>query len=379
VAIILVILVLARNITDPTPVAPGQRLDVVGAILTAAGLGTAVYGVLRSSEWGWVTPKPCGPTIAGVSPTIWLIILGGLLILLFFDWERRQARRGREPLIQPSMFKFPELNSGLSVFGIQYLVQAGVFFTIPLFLSVALGLSALETGVRILPLSIALLAGAVGIPRFLPEANPRRMVRPGLLSMLAGIIVMIGALDPAASPSIVTIPLLLIGFGIGALASQLGAVTVSSVPSELSGEVGGLQNTASNLGAAIGVALAGSVMIATLTSAFLASVDANPAIPETVKAQATTQLADGIPFMSDADLSAALTQAGVSPEVATAAQEANSQARVDGLRAALSVLALIGVAGLFAARAIPKHAATLIPEVKLPAEDQQDQDSSAST
>jgi hypothetical protein len=356
---IVLILVLARRISDPAPVATGQRLDVVGAILTAAGLGTAVYGILRSSEWGWVTPKAGGPTIAGVSPTIWLIILGGLLILLFFEWERRQIERGHEPLIDPSMFQYAELNAGLSVFGIQYLVQAGVFFTIPLFLSVALGLSALQTGVRILPLSIALLAGAVGIPRFFPKASPRRVVRLGLLSMLAGIVVLIGALDVNASASIVTVPLLLVGLGIGALASQLGAVTVSSVPTQLSGEVGGLQNTASNLGASIGVALAGSVMIATLTSVFLTSVDANPSVPDAVTARATTQLAAGVPFLSDADLAAALDQADVSPQVADAAQQANREARVEGLDAALSVLALIGVVGLFAARAIPRHPATV--------------------
>jgi MFS family permease len=262
--------------------------------------------------------------------------------------------QGREPLIQPSIFRYREMSAGLNVFFVQYLVQAGVFFTIPLFLSVALGLSALETGVRILPLSITLLAGAVGIPRLFPRASPRRVVRLGLLAMLAGILVLIAALDPDADPTIVTVPLLLIGLGIGALASQLGAVTVSAVPDRLGGEVGGLQNTATNLGAAIGVALAGSILIAALTTSFLQSVTENPDIPSSVKEQANVQLAAGIPFMSDADLQAALDEAGVSPEVATEAIAANDQARLDGLRTALAVLALVTFPGLFVARAIPK-------------------------
>ena len=84
----------------------------------------------------------------------------------FFEWEEHVIARGREPLVRPSIFRYREMNAGLNVFLVQYLVQAGVFSTIPLFLSVALGLSALETGARILPLSITLLAGAVGIPRF---------------------------------------------------------------------------------------------------------------------------------------------------------------------------------------------------------------------
>ena len=143
--------------------------------------------------------------------------------------------------------------------------------------------------------------------------------------MLAGTLVLIGALDPNADPAIVTVPLLLIGLGIGALASQLGAVTVSGVPDKLSGEVGGLQNTATNLGAAIGVALAGSILIAALTTSFLQSVTENPDIPSSVKEQANIQLATGIPFMSDADLQAALDEAGVSPEAATAALEATTR------------------------------------------------------
>ncbi|HLM19906.1 MAG TPA: MFS transporter [Propionibacteriaceae bacterium] len=290
----------------------------------------------------------------GVSPTICLIVVGGLTVWAFFEWEAHLIAQGREPLVRPSIFRYREMNAGLTMFFVQYLVQAGVFFTIPLFLSVALGLSALETGVRILPLSITLLAGAVGIPKFFPRASPRLVVRLGVLAMLAGTFVLILALDPNAEPAVVTVPLLLIGLGIGALASQLGAVTVSAVPDRLSGDVGGLQNTATNLGAAIGTALAGSILIAALTASFLTSVTENPDIPSSVKEQANVQLAAGIPFMSDADLKAALDRAGVPPDVAAEAIEANDQARVDGLRSALSVLALIALSGLFFARAIPK-------------------------
>jgi hypothetical protein len=108
------------------------------------------------------------------------------------------------------------------------------------------------------------------------------------------------------------------------------------------------------LGAAIGTALAGSILIAALTASFLTSVTENPDIPASVKDQATVQLASGIPFMSDADLQAALDEAGVPADIAAEAIEANDQARVDGLRSALSVLALVALSGLFFARAIPK-------------------------
>ena len=139
----------------------------------------------------------------------------------------------------------------------QYFLQAGLFFAVPLFLSVALGLSAIATGVRLLPLSITLLLAAAGVPRVFPHASPRRVVQVGFLALFAGIVVMVAALDEGAGPEIVTWPMLLAGLGIGALASQLGSVTVSAVPDEQSGEVGGIQNTVTNLGASIGTALSG--------------------------------------------------------------------------------------------------------------------------
>ena len=352
VVIVLGILVLARRVSDSPP-SERLPLDVVGAILTAAGLGLAVFGVLRSAEWGWVRPKAGGPSLLGISPTIWLILAGTLTIWLLFVWEAHVEASGREPLVRASIFRYHQMTGGLVMFFFQYLVQAGLFFTIPLFLSVSLGLTAIETGVRILPLSITLLLAAVGVPRLFPQASPRRVVRLGLLAMFTGIVVLLGAMDVDATAKIVTVPLLLAGLGIGALASQLGAVTVSAVPDELSPEVGGLQNTGTNLGAALGTALAGSILIAALTASFLQGIENNPAIPQSVSSQASVELASGVPFTSDADLQVALEKAGATPAVTQTALEVNKEARVEGLQAALAVLALMALLALFFTGPIP--------------------------
>src|SRR5204863_560738 len=208
------------------------------------------------------------------------------------------------------MFENRQFTGGLLMFFFQFLVQAGLFFTIPLYLSVALGLSAIDTGLKIMPLSITLLVAAAGIPRFLPHVSPRLVVRAGLLAMFAGIVWLFTAMDVNAGAEIVFVPLLLVGLGIGALASQLGSVTVSAVPDDQAPEVGGIQNTATNLGASLGTALAGSVMIAAVTSAFLVNIEHNSAIPARVKSEAQVQLAGGVPFVSDADLTKALDEAG---------------------------------------------------------------------
>ena len=352
VVLVLVILLMTRRIAD-APVEERPQLDVVGAVLSALGLGALVFGVLRSAEWGWIQPTVDGPSWAGLSPTIWLILSGLFVIWVFFRWEAHRESRGKEPLVRPAMFRNRQLTSGLTMFFFQYLVQAGFFFVVPLFLSVALGLSAIDTGVRLLPLSVTLLAAAIGIPRFLPHISPRLVVRIGLLSLLVGAVVLLAALDTDAGAEIVFVPMLLVGLGIGALASQLGAVTVSAVPDDESPEVGGVQNTMTNLGASLGTALAGSLLIATLTSAFLTNVQLSEAIPATAKEQAAVELAGGVPFVSDADLEAALDEAAVDPATTEAALDAYSEARLAGLRSALAILAVLAIVALFLAQGIP--------------------------
>ena len=352
VLVVLIILLLTRRIAD-APSEERRGLDVVGTVLSAAGLGLLVFGVLRSSEWGWIQPKAEGPSWAGLSPTVWLILAGIFVIWIFSRWEVRRVARGEEPLVRPGMLRNRQLSGGLIMFFFQYLVQAGFFFVVPLFLSVCLGLSALATGARLLPLSVTLLLAAIGIPRFLPNVSPRLVVRIGLFSLLAGTLVLLGALDADAGAEIVFVPMLLIGLGIGALASQLGAVTVSAVPDDESPEVGGVQNTMTNLGASLGTALAGSIMIAAVASSFLANIQQNPAIPPEAKSQAQVELAGGVAFVSDADLEAALDQAGASSQTTDAALDDYRDARIDGLRSALAILAALAIVALFFTQRIP--------------------------
>src|SRR3954469_21449316 len=236
------ILLLARRMEDAPP-ETRPRLDVVGAVLSAVGLGLIVFGVLRAGEWGWIQPRADGPSWAHLSPTVWFVLTGLFVVWIFFRWEARRGAAGAEPLIRPAILRNPQLTGGLTMFFFQYLVQAGFFFVVPLYLSVCLGLSALATGWRLLPLSVTLLAAAIGIPRLFPRASPRFVVRCGLLALLAGTLVLLGALHPDSGPEVVFLPMLLVGLGIGALASQLGSVTVSAVPDDETPEVGGIQNT----------------------------------------------------------------------------------------------------------------------------------------
>ncbi len=352
VLVVLIILGLTRRVVD-TPPEQGARLDLVGTALSALGLGLIVYGILRAGAWGFVQPKPGAPEWLRLSPTIWLILAGGSVLRVFLWWENHRLARGDAALLDPAILRNPTLRAGLTSFFFQYFLQAGLFFAVPLFLSVALGLSAIATGVRLLPLSVTLLLAAAGVPKVFPDASPRRVVQIGFVALFVGIVIMLAALDAGAGPEIVTWPMLLVGLGVGALASQLGSVTVSSVADEHSGEVGGIQNTVTNLGASIGTALAGAVLISALTTSFLSGVQHNPAVPKDPASKAQVELAGGIPFMSDKDLKAALDKADLPPKTADAIVEENANARIDGLRRALSLLAIVALIALFACRRIP--------------------------
>jgi MFS family permease len=347
------ILLMNRRIADIPIEGKQPRLDYVGSVLSAAGLGLFVFAVLKAGVWGWLAPKDGGPSWAGLSPTVWLALGGLIVIWAFFRWEDRVVSSGGEPLLRPPMLRNRRLTGGLTMFFFQYFVQGGFFFVVPLFLSICLGLTALETGVRLLPLSVTLMVAAVGIPRLLPDVSPRLVVRAGLLGLFAGTVVLLVALDVDSGPEIVFVPMLLVGLGIGALASQLGGVTVSAVPDEESSEVGGIQNTMTNLGISLGTAVAGSILMATLTAAFLTNIGQSPAIPDRVVDNAQVELAAGIPFVSDDDLENALDEANVSRRAADDAVAAYQEARINGLKAALTILALMTVLALFLAQSIP--------------------------
>jgi hypothetical protein len=171
--------------------------------------------------------------------------------------------------------------------------------------------------------------------------------------MFGSIALMVAALEAGAGPEIVTWPMLLAGLGIGALASQLGSVTVSSVPDKQAGDVGGLQNTVTNLGASIGTALAGALLVSALTTSFLVGIEQNPDVPPGVTSAATAELAAGVPFVSDDQLRAALEDAGASEGTTAAVVEENEAARLDGLRTSLAVLAFIALIALFFTGKIP--------------------------
>ena len=181
---VLGILVFGRRIAD-APAGERPRIDLVGARAVRARARALRLRRAALGRVGLVPAEGRRALLARGLAVVWLMLAGLLLVWLFLRWEARMAR-GEEPLVDPAMLQNRQLTGGLTMFFFQYLVQMGVFFVVPLYLSVALGLSALETGARLLPLSVTLLAAAIRMPRFFPDVSPRRVVRLGFLALLAG-------------------------------------------------------------------------------------------------------------------------------------------------------------------------------------------------
>ena len=351
-------ILLGSRIIRDVPTDERPRLDLVGALLSAAGLGLLVYGVLQSGSWGWVRPRvvdgpDATPSLLGLSAVTWLVVGGLLLLLAFVAWQRRRAARGASPLVDPSLFANRRLNVGLSVLLMQYLVMMGMFFAMPLFLSLCLGLDAFDTGVRMLPLSLALVATAPAVPKLLPRASPRRVVQAGLLLMLAASLLLAARLEDGADAAITTLPFLLMGAGMGAMASQLGNVIVSSAPVERGSEVGGLQYTAQNLGSSLGTALVGAIVVSTLATLTIGGIQASPGLSEATKGTVTAELGSGVEFVSDADVERVLAESGLPPAEREEVGDVYATAPLDALRNGMVALSVFVLVAMFIAVRLP--------------------------
>jgi EmrB/QacA subfamily drug resistance transporter len=359
-----VVILLLRGRLKPSPKAERQpRLDIVGAALSAIGLALVVFGILGSSSWGWIQPK--GALTIGdteITPlgfsVVPFLILGGLVFLgLFAEWEERRERRGEDALVDLSMLRITQLRAGLTSLGMQQLILLGTFFVLPVYLQTVLGLDAFETGLRLLPMSATMLLAALAGPRIAARLSPRRVVQGGLVALAIAAFGLVGTVNVTLDSFAFAIALGVFGIGVGLLASQLGNVIMSSVRSDQTNEAGGLQGTAQNLGASLGTALIGAILLGSLSTGFADRVTTNPAIPPEVQA-ALTEVAqtEGLDILTLDQVEQALLEAGVALDVATVVVAEYSAAEIDALKTSLLSVAIFAVLGLWLTRRLPDHA-----------------------
>ena len=267
--LVFVVLVLARRLgTQSSNQKVTIEIDVGGTILSALGVITIIGGTLLAGRYGWVRPlRPfvvAGTQIEplGYSPAIWCIVIGVMLFVAFVQWERRQARTGRPLLIPPNVLRNRTFAAGIATFAAESLFLSGFMFSMPVFLQSALGYSAFETGLALLPFSVATLLVATISTGWRAYIAPKYLVQGGLVMIAIGLFVLISRIDLSLTLGNLIIPMLVIGVGLGLFTGQLVDITMSAVPSSDASVASGVINALSQLGYAFGTAVAGSVLLA---------------------------------------------------------------------------------------------------------------------
>ena len=344
VVVALGVILASRVVVDsPRPTAR-PKLDIVGALLTAVGLTAIVGGLLMSSTWGWLTPVNSPIQPFGYALTPFVVCVGLAILYVFVLWEARRERLGLDPLVRLRLFRIHPLKSGLTTLLSMNVVFMGVFFILPLYLQIFLGLNAFETGLRLLPMSLVMFVVSFCGGPLLYVLSPRSIIRISLFVMVLATLLLLVTVEPTFRERDFVLSMALMGAGMGLMASQLGNVILSSVGPESRSEAGGLQYTAQQLGGALGVALIGSIVMTGLASTYINQLGRNSDIPPATTQSVEVDLSNGVKFVPGTQAATAVAAAGftgaVADQLVATYEEAQLQSLKSGLLAAAGVAAL---------------------------------------
>jgi MFS family permease len=250
--VIAVIVWLARALRDPLPPDPTRPFDTGGAILSAVGLVLVVMGILAADNNGWLM--------------IALIVAGALVLTWFFLSVRAKERAGREPLLSTALFRNRTSNLGLVTQNSQWLLLTGVSFVVAAYLQVVRGYDAIQTGVIFTAETVGLLAASLAAERLAKRFAQRSLIMAGFLVTIGGVGVLLTMVIGSPSAWAFAPGLLLIGLGLGIMLTPSVNVVQSSFAEAQQGEISGLSRSVSNLGSCLGTAIAGTVLVAGITS-----------------------------------------------------------------------------------------------------------------
>jgi EmrB/QacA subfamily drug resistance transporter len=347
------ILLGSRGLRDAVREGPAPRLDWVGSVLVALGLGLMVFGVLQASNWGWLQPRNSPIEPFGFSLTPFVIAGGALAMAGFAAWQRRRERQAEDPLVHLGLFGIPALRGGVATLFAQNLILMGIFFTVPLYLQIVQGFDALETGVRMLPASVGLFVAALAGSRLAARFSARTLVRTGLTIVLLSTLMLLAVVDPALDTTSFLVAMGVLGTGMGLTVSQLGNVVQSAVSDSDRSEAGGIQNTAQQLGSAVGTALLGAVLITGLIGSFTDKVAEDERIPASVQEQVEIRVSGSVSFVAADEVEEAASEAGLADEEVDALVESYEDAQIEALKTAFLFAAFIVIASFWPTRRLP--------------------------
>jgi len=358
VVIVLIVLLLSRYILDaPLETEEKPKLDIVGSIISALGMGFIVFGILLAGDYGWWEARHIfsigGIEISpfGLSPTPVFILAGIIILLCFALWEHHVIILGRMPLVRLDVLKDRRITSGIFVQMAQTTLIGGFLFSMALFLQIALGFDAMQTGFLYLPLSIPLLIASLTASRLSARIAPKRIIQVGLLVLIAGLLLAIATINVEVRGFALLTGFALIGIGVGVMSSQIMNLVLSQVVHERTSETAAFMSTSQNLGMAIGTALMGSIVIVGFVGGATTLINDSTVIPEDLKPSVISSVEENSRFLTNQQLTAILKDA--SPELSHEISRVNEVARIQGIKVSLWGLVIFAGFGIIASIFLP--------------------------
>jgi MFS family permease len=245
--IIVIIVVLARNVIDPLPADPTRPFDIVGAILSAAGLVVLVGGIMAADT--------------NLALMAVLIVAGALILAGFFVWIRHRERAGKEALLSTSLFRNRTSNLALVTQNVQWQMLMGTSFVVSAYLQVVRHYNAIQTGVIFTAATLGILLSSLAAGPLARKYQQRTLILVGFVVAIAGVIVLLAMVKGHPGAWYFAPGLFLIGTGLGVMLTPSVNVVQSAFPENLQGEISGLSRSVSNLGSSIGAAVAGTILV----------------------------------------------------------------------------------------------------------------------
>jgi EmrB/QacA subfamily drug resistance transporter len=302
-------------------------LDPVGALLSIAGIVSLVYGLIEAPDEGWLSP-------------ITLVAFGAaaVLLFLFVMWELHVD----EPMLDMRFFLNPAFSTGTGGMILIFLSMFGVMFLITQYFQLILGYTPLSAALRLLPMAPIMILVSPLTPRLSARFGANRVVAAGMLSVAGGLL-MFRALTPHTPYWYVLISIVPLVTGIALSMSPMTASIMSAVPARRAGAGSAMNDATRELGAALGIALMGSLAASRYTAS-LRSVTRD--LPVSVRRQANISLADA--------QRAAHNLGGIAGRVLTAAA---NHAFIDGIQLAVTAGAILALFAAFIVfRNLPRQA-----------------------
>lgn len=332
-ALIIAVVLSGIKLVHDVPFVGSRSLDIVGSVLSIVGMGGIVLGILVWQEGG----ESVGALLA-----VGAVGLGGLIY-----WLVRRKRHDKAALLDPDLFQSKAFRFGATGQMLQQVALGGTMIVLPIYLQMVLGYNAMQAGFSIAPLSLTMFAVAMLAGKKAGSRRPASLIRWGFLLLIVGLVVLVPIVPRADSGWWLLVPLMISGCGLGLLVSQLNNYTLSPISDERVSEAASVNSASGSFGLSLGLAFAGGIMLASLSSIFIGMATTSTVLAPEQQQHVSQSLEQDAQVMSDAQLQELL--ASQPEEVRNEIVRINTEARPLALQIALLVPILAGGAGLFTA------------------------------